>query len=100
MTFTKEYHAARRAAALAASQLAPEQQAQIGATSAGSDKERVTELNAKVATYQSKTAADLQEARNMADIVLTSQNEVNAISGLRRPDGAGTGGLQQPKVAR
>jgi hypothetical protein len=67
---------------------------------AGSDKERTAELNAKVSTYQAKTAADPQEARNMADIVLTSQNELNAISGLRRPDGAGSGGLQQPKVAK
>jgi hypothetical protein len=92
MTFTKK-------TLKVAAAPAPVSTAEVTAASAGSDKERVTELNAKVSTYQNKTAADLQEARNMADIVLTSQNELNAISGLRRPDGAGAGGLQQPKRA-
>jgi hypothetical protein len=77
---------------------APEQQVEVAATSSG-DKQRIDEQTAKVANYQSKTAADRLEGLNMADIVLTAQNELNAISGVRRPDGAGSGGLQQPKKA-
>jgi hypothetical protein len=67
---------------------------------AGSDKERTAELNARTASYQSKVPSDLQEKKNIDDIVQTMQNELNAIAGLRRPDGAGSGGLQQPRVVR
>ena len=67
---------------------------------AGSDKERTAELNARTASYQSKVPSDLQEKKNIDDIVQTMQSELNAIAGLRRPDGAGSGGLQQPRVVR
>jgi hypothetical protein len=94
MTFTKQHKPAHSAAPRNPS---PATVVEAPATtSAGSDKERVNELNAKVNTYQNKTAADRLEAINMADIVLTSQNEANAVSGLRRFDGAASG-VQQPR---
>jgi hypothetical protein len=64
------------------------------------DKERTSELTTRTANYQAKVPADRLEAININDIVQTMQNELKAISGLQRFDGAGSGGLQQPKVAK
>jgi hypothetical protein len=65
----------------------------------GSDKDRATELQGKVTAYQSKVPSDLQEKKNIDDIVATANNEITAVSGGRRFDGAGGGGLQQPRKA-
>jgi hypothetical protein len=76
---------------------APAQTAEIAATaSAGTDKERAAELNAKVTAYQAKPAPDNQTRLDIAHIVSVSNDEVRAISGTAN----GTiGGLQGPRVA-
>jgi hypothetical protein len=69
------------------------------ATYSNADKARVDEQTNKVATYTSKTPADRQEAVTLGQIVSQLNDDIAAVSGGRRFDGAGSGGLQQPKKA-
>jgi hypothetical protein len=70
------------------------------------DKARQDEQTAKAAAYSSKTATpsglpiDNQERVALGTIVATLNDDIAALSGGHRFDGAGSGGLQQPKVAK
>jgi hypothetical protein len=75
------------------------------AASINADAVRVTEQQNKVNTYTSKTTTpsglplDRQEVVTLGQIVTQLNDDITAISGGRRFDGAGGGGLQQPKKA-
>jgi len=70
------------------------------------DKTRTDELSSRTSAYTSKTVTAGGQPMNRLELVTLGQitgqlaDEVKAVSGNQRFDGAGGGGLQQPKVAK
>jgi hypothetical protein len=73
--------------------------AEITAMSNTGDKGRSDELVARSSAYSSKTPVDGQERVAIGTIVSQLTDENTSISGGRRFDGNGSGGLQQPRKA-
>jgi hypothetical protein len=76
------------------------------ATYSNADKARADEQTNKLNVYGSKTTTpnglplDNNEKVTLGQITTQLNDDITAISGGRRFDGNGSGGLQQPKVAK